>query len=276
MATRGELKRRAKSCLKRYYWWAFLACLLASTVTAGSGIMSQASVGSRVSTMGANAALLEENASSIFSGADNGWITFAMIYLISLLTLVLMAMAIGFAISLLWTAFVGNVVRVGSCRYFMENRKLHGTAGIRNLFWGFDSGKYGNVVKVMFMRWLFTMLWSFLFIIPGIIKSYEYYLVPYILLDDPGLHYTEALRISRDMMRGHKWRLFVLQWSFIGWEILGLLCCGIGLIFLAPYQEAVYAEFYADLRGEISDPEITSVPDQMPEQRICAEQAITM
>ena len=71
------------------------------------------------------------------------------------------------------------------------------------------------------------------------------------LYDEPNGIYRLNLseQISKDMMYGNKWRLFVLELSFIGWEILALLCCGMGFIFLSPYMEATFAEFYADVRG---------------------------
>ena len=197
--------------------------------------------------MGANAALLEENASSIFSGADNGWITFAMIYLISLLTLVLMAMAIGFAISLLWTAFVGNVVRVGSCRYFMENRQ--GKPPVGSIFSVFSDG-FGNMAVVSFLVNLKVMLGYCLLIVPGVIWEYRYAMVPYLLAENPSMSCSRAMELSRGMMHGEKFNFFVLELSFIGWWILTIFTFGIGALFLRPYIEATQAEFYAAMRAK--------------------------
>lgn len=266
MTTRGELKDRAKACLRNYYWWAFAACILSMILMGGdfNGLRLQWNVD--MTSLGKNAATLADGMKG-FPSVERGWDPLFLYMIMSVLCVMVPVLAISFAIRVLWTAFVGNVVWVGKCRYFMENRRFMGTAGMRNLFWGFDCGAFRNVVKVMFMRWLFIFLWSLLFVIPGIIKSYEYYLVPYILQDDPTLHYAEALQRSKNLMYGSKWRLFVLQLSFLGWELLGLLCCGVGVLFVAPYREAVYAEFYADLRdgdAPMAEPYFNPVSNMPP------------
>lgn len=260
MTTRGELKDRAKACLKHYYWWAFAACLLSSVLIGGGTGGLNIQWNQTVSSLGTDVGTLADGMKG-FPSVDRGWDPLFLYMIMNVLGKILIVIVISVAIRFLWSAFLGNVVCVGKCRYFMENRRFMGTAGMRNLFWGFDCGFFLNVVKVMFMRWLFPFLWTFVFVIPGIIKGYEYYLVPYILQDDPSIHYKDALRYSRKLMYGNKWRLFVLQWSFIGWELLGLLCCGIGTLFVTPYREAVYAEFYADLRGYAAPvPEAYSAP----------------
>ena len=92
------------------------------------------------------------------------------------------------------------------------------------------------------------MLWALLFIIPGIIKSYEYCMVPYILAENPNISSERAFELSRLMTKGEKWKIFVLDLSFIGWRILGVLCCCVGGIFLEPYYEATFAELYQVMR----------------------------
>ena len=100
----------------------------------------------------------------------------------------------------------------------------------------------------MFWREIKIFLWSLLFVIPGVIKSYEYSMVPYILAENPQMPTDRAFELSKLMTRGEKWKIFVLDLSFLGWKILGVLCCGIGGIFLAPYIEATYAELYQVMR----------------------------
>ena len=97
---------------------------------------------------------------------------------------------------------------------------------------------------------LFTFLWTLLFIIPGIIKSYSYSMTYYILRDNPGMPASEAIRCSKEMMDGHKWELFCLHFSFIGWNLLSILTCGILSIFVSPYQVQADAEFYRYLNAE--------------------------
>ena len=95
---------------------------------------------------------------------------------------------------------------------------------------------------------LFIALWSLLFVIPGIVKSYSYAMAPYIMRDNPGISATEAITRSRQMMRGNKWRLFCLHLSFIGWVLLSVLTFGILTIFVAPYMQLAVTEFYESIK----------------------------
>jgi uncharacterized membrane protein len=113
---------------------------------------------------------------------------------------------------------------------------------------------------------LYTFLWSLLFIIPGIIKSYSYAMTPYILLDRPELSATDAIKESEKMMDGHKMDLFILDLSFIGWVLLSMLTCGILVLYVEPYMMATKAAFYLELKG----------PDPVPaaeEQQIYTPEA---
>lgn len=98
----------------------------------------------------------------------------------------------------------------------------------------------------MFLRGLFTGLWSLLFVIPGIIKHYEYLMIPYILAENPGMDRQEVFAISKRMMMGQKWNVFVLDLSFIGWRLLEGITLGIvGVFYVEPYYQATMAELYA-------------------------------
>lgn len=242
MWTRAELKSRAKDCLRKYYWMAFLASLIAGLL--GGGISGGTGFKSSIKLSGGRNSQppIQYDAGPLTDSSSWG-------ALMAVIAFVVVIILVGFVIGILWNTFMCNAVRVGCCRYFMESRELGASAGLGRLFCCFSQGKYLNVVKVMFMKDLFTFLWSLLFIIPGIIKAYEYYMVPYILSENPDIDYRDALQLSRSMMDGHKFSLFVLEWSFIGWELLGILCCGIGLLFVNPYKNATYAELYAVLRG---------------------------
>ncbi len=96
---------------------------------------------------------------------------------------------------------------------------------------------------------LFIWLWSLLLIVPGIIAYYRYRLAPYLMAENPSLGIREAVNMSKELMDGHKWRLFCLDLSFIGWSILSLLTCGIGDLWLQPYVCAAFAAFYIDRTG---------------------------
>ena len=118
--------------------------------------------------------------------------------------------------------------------------------------------RYMNVVGIMFLRDLFTFLWTLVFIIPGIVKSYEYRMIPYILAENPTISRQRAFELSREMTMGHKWDMFVLDLSFLLWYLGGALLCGIGTLFVNPYPAATEAELYAVLRNNVLSQGITN------------------
>lgn len=95
---------------------------------------------------------------------------------------------------------------------------------------------------------LYVVLWSLLLIIPGIIAAISYSQTFYILADSEGMHGADALRKSREMMRGYKWKYFCLGWRFLGWFFLCILTFGIGFLWLVPYMQVSYANFYEDIK----------------------------
>lgn len=95
---------------------------------------------------------------------------------------------------------------------------------------------------------VFTFLWTLLFIIPGIVKSYAYSMAFYIRADHPEYSWRECLDESQEMMRGYKMQLFLLDLSFIGWFIVGALCCGVGTLWVMPYLRAARTNFYESIR----------------------------
>ena len=130
------------------------------------------------------------------------------------------------------------------------NETIDDKSKIGEIFSGFKSN-YLNVVKIMFLMNLKILLWLFLFIVPGFIKAYEYSMIPYLLAENPNLSADEAFSLSKQMTTGQKMDLFVLDLSFLGWIILGLICCGIGILFVLPYPEATNAEVYLILKESV-------------------------
>ena len=108
--------------------------------------------------------------------------------------------------------------------------------------------KYGRYLGGSLLVLLYTLLWTLLFIIPGIVKSYAYAMTPYVMNDHPELDADDCIHESRMMMKGYKWKLFCLDLSFIGWAILCIFTLGIGLLWLQPYIEASHAKFYEELK----------------------------
>ncbi len=121
--------------------------------------------------------------------------------------------------------------------------------------------KFVSTLLVM----LYTFLWSLLFIIPGIVKSYSYAMTPYILLDRPELSATDAIKESEKMMNGHKMDLFILDLSFIGWILLSMLTCGVLVLYVEPYMMATKSAFYLELKGPDPEPVVEEQQIYTPE-----------
>ncbi len=126
----------------------------------------------------------------------------------------------------------------------------------KDAFGGFDD--FWSAFKVQFLVGLFTFLWSLLFVIPGIVKSYSYSMSMYVLAENKGMAALDCISTSKQLMEGHKMELFVLQLSFIGWMLLVPFTLGLLLIWLAPYMNATYAAFYRELTNS-SDTVVTEV-----------------
>lgn len=241
MWVRADLKQRAKDVLAKCYWMAFLVTLIA-TIFGGSpnfrGPQLNFSFNSgdfRMDRWNWNYNELPDLATGI-AGALFGSIA---------VSLVLFFVALGVA----YVLFVAGPLETGLSRYYIDARQ--GNSDFVNLFWAFRQGRYINVVKAMGWKMLFTFLWTLLFIIPGIVKGYAYAMIPYIMAENPGMDYREAMRLSMHMTDGQKWEMFVLDLSFLGWYLLGLLACCVGSLFVNPYYFATKAELYAELKHRV-------------------------
>lgn len=142
---------------------------------------------------------------------------------------------------------LGGVLHIGYADFLLKQHDGKAT-NFRDLFSKFDL--FGTGFAQLFLRNLYTTLWSLLFIIPGIIKGYSYAMTPFILAEHPNLTASQAIDLSKDLMDGHKGALFVLDLSFIGWAILAALTLNLGHIILNPYRNAAYAAFYRQLLAE--------------------------
>ena len=117
---------------------------------------------------------------------------------------------------------------------------------------------YGHKLAGMFLYSLKIFFWTLLFFIPGIVMCFAYAMTPYILEEHPEIGAWDASTRSREMMKGHKFDLFYLYLSFIGWFLLSLLTLGIGFIWLSPYVDAAKAAFYNDLKAEQGEEAVTA------------------
>jgi uncharacterized membrane protein len=143
--------------------------------------------------------------------------------------------------------FFGGAVKLGYCR-FNKNLLDDTNPQLKDLFSRFDIFWKGFLMQLLIA--IYTLLWTLLLIIPGIIAAFSYAMTPYILEEHPEMGVNEAIQASKEMMRGNKWRLFCLGFSFIGWGILCLFTCGLGFLVLSPYIYASYAAFYYDVSGK--------------------------
>ena len=137
---------------------------------------------------------------------------------------------------------LGGPLTVGVLSVFLCLNRT-GEANIEAMLDGVKINPVANIIAYL-LQGLYLFLWSLLFVIPGIVKTYSYSMTFYILRDTPGITATEAITRSRHMMRGHKLELFSLHLSFLGWVLLSLMTCGIGFFFVFPYMQAAQAAFY--------------------------------
>ena len=216
------IKKQAWQCLQSKYFEALLVTLIVSA-TYGVGF-----------------------ASGFGGGGGNTESLGHLSHIVLIVASTVIACSMLFALAL--RIFVGAPFEVGGRRYFVN--LCGGSANFKLLGSGFKKEQYMNNVKVLLMRDIFVFLWGLLFVIPGIIKHYEYYLVSYLMAEYPQLDYKRAMELSGSMTQGHKFDIFVLQLSFIGWFLLGALCCGIGTIFVMPYYETAMAQMYLTLKQD--------------------------
>lgn len=245
---RADLKFRAKDALRKNYWAVVIVSLILLILTGsgGHGGLASNPVGNSPYSSGSYIVDGANGIRSFWSSvyfSPVQWIAAAagIVFL-----LVFIALTLGF------TLFVGNVIEVGGKRFYIEN--LYSNPGVGKIFYGFQNGGYLNIVKTMFLRDLYSTLWSLLFIVPGIIKYYEYRMVPYLLAEYPDMPSEEVFARSKEMMYGNKWDAFVLDLSFLPWLILSGLTIGIaGIFYVNPYRDATNAELYDVLAGYIQN-----------------------
>lgn len=269
MWTRAELKSKAKFSFKRNYWKSVLISLILALLvgggSSGSSISSAVSnnlIGSSDSSVtddysNDDSSLydgndfyddtydgnVEDDIDDLNSMADN---TAGMMAIGIFLIVFIMMFVVLMAVVILLDVFIFNPLEVGCKKYYLRN--LNEPAQVGNIGYAFDNN-YKNITKTMFFRDLFTVLWTLLFIIPGIVKSYEYQMIPYLLADNPQMTKEQAFEESKRMMQGQKWKAFVLDLSFIGWNILSALTLGIlGIFYVQPYMDATHAALYEALR----------------------------
>lgn len=240
MWTRAELKDRAKTVLNHNYGKMIVISLVSifanGTIGLNFNIPTESDL-EEFRRMGENGGV-NKDVLTLMLGIFTVMLAFALV-----LSLIQVAVVI----------FLSNPLRV-SINRFMLCARVRDDASLNELGYGFKYS-YGNIVKVMFLKSLYEFLWGLLFVIPGIIKSYEYYMIPYLLAENPDLTAEEAFAQSKQMMDGEKWKAFVLGLSFLGWYILSMYTCHIlAFLYVIPYQFLTFTELYAVLKQKIYGP----------------------
>lgn len=169
------------------------------------------------------------------------WPMAAVVMLIDLIVAYVINLIPG--VGSLASLLVTGALSTGVASIFIKLSRGNSTIQLSDLFNHFDGGS----IVLGLLTAIFTVLWSLLFIIPGIIMAYSYSMAYFVHLDHPEYTARQCLSESTRLMRGNKWRLFCLQFSFIGWEIIGYLCLGIGILWISAWSTAATAEFYNDL-----------------------------
>ena len=223
-----ELRAKAWESLRGKYWMAFLVAIVLGALGAVGGGMITCS----------------QDILDIVNVVDLSAVDHTVLLGAAVLTVAALLITV---IGLLLSIFIGGAAKVGLCNYFIKNTDSR--PSFKDAFSGFKV-KYSRNIGTLLLVAIKVFLWTLLLVIPGIIKTYEYAIIPYILADEPAISSGDAFRKARELMKGNKWRLFKLEFSFIGWFALSFFTLGIGAFFLLPYVEAAKAEFYVELKNK--------------------------
>lgn len=224
-----KIKERAKDVLKGTYWKRLGVAIICSLLT-----------GSFAITMKLNSGEMPDLDTLLHSEWYGPYIMHELLPAMSAATVI--AGLAGIAIRL----FVSRPVQIGEARF--DTLCSYGVMDFKEVFTPFKAGHLVDNAVAMLLRDIKVVLWSLLFIIPGICKSYEYFMIPYILAENPAVNEKRAFEISRNTTYGEKGTMFRLDLSFIGWYLLGIMGLGIGILFVIPYHRAARAELYGALR----------------------------
>lgn len=257
--SRKELKQVAKGALPGNYWKTIFISFALLVFNQGT-------------TFSAAQSTITEIPGTISSISDNlNRSTRVNIRVVVILVVLTFGLTLAFAfVKVLAAVFLKNPMEIGAGRFLLrtnehvwrmrevdetglakedvEREEIENKGEIMDLLYYFDHG-YMNVIKTEFIGDVYIFLWSLLLVIPGIIKSYEYRMVPFILAESPTMETREVLELSRNIMYGNKWQAFLLDMSFIPWHILGVVTLGIGeILYVNPYTNLTDACLYRKLK----------------------------
>lgn len=260
MWTRRELKERARYALRQNYWKILLVSLLMSLLV-GGGFASFGGGGStdtlqekieeldtrNLDADGAYSIDTKEKRMEKRIEQLDKFVDEDLPFLIIALILFMLIFFIIFVLIVLVQTFLINPFTVGAKRFLSHS--IVQKAEVKEIVYAYDHS-YKNIVKVLFLKDMYTFLWTLLFIIPGIVKRYEYQMIPYLLGEHPEMSSEAAFATSKRLMQGNKWKAFVLDLSFIGWFILSAFTAGLlSVFYVTPYQYLTEAALYRELMG---------------------------
>lgn len=155
--------------------------------------------------------------------------------------------------------FLGPPLLIGFTMFYMDVWRGRNPP-FETLFWGFR--QYAQALVAMLWMYLFTLLWSLLFIIPGIIKGLAYSMTPYLVADYPDLDARKALKISMAITKGRLPEIFVMGLSFLGWLILSGLTFGIlQFVYVGPYMQVSFAGLYESFMADAFERRVITEAD---------------
>ncbi len=276
MWNRKQLKDRAKKVVHKNYWTAMVVCFLIALLTGefGTSIIGiwQSKDSIKPNYMIEHKRATEESQSKIKVVLNETQIkiikeieanlnsaTKAQEYIFKIWdaitsfhineTQIAIVLCIEAILSFAFTVFVADPLIVGGKRYFLKAREKNNTKiGVIGEI--FQKDHWFNVVIIMFLRNIYNALW-YLTIIGGVIKTYEYKMIPYLLAENPKIKRKEAFMLSKQMMKQNKWKAFILDISFLGWNILSVLTFGLlSILYVNPYNSATIAELYSVLKQQ--------------------------
>ena len=235
----SDFRSIARDALKGRWGIAVIAGLLASLLGAIGATGPQVKL--NITDNGASINFMFGN-QQVYSSVG-GWVPELNAFIVGgAIYMIVLALAMAAVLFVL-----GSVISLGYSRFNLELVDRQNEAQIGTLFGYFPHWKKAAIAKLL--QSVYVVLWSLLLIIPGIMASYSYAMTDYILAEHPDMTASEAIERSKEMMSGNRFRLFCLEFSYIGWSILCGFTMGIGYLWLRPYKQAAIAAFYREVSG---------------------------
>ncbi|MBR5464306.1 MAG: DUF975 family protein [Alistipes sp.] len=150
--------------------------------------------------------------------------------------------------SILVSIAIGFPLQLGFYKTFLTAVRTDNKPQVKELFSGLTRRYHRSAMGTLLLMNIYTLLWTLLLIVPGIIKSIEYAMTYYVIADEPELGCNEAIEKSMRLMKGHRWQFFKMWLGMFGWLLLGAITLGVAYLWIIPYYQAVFAKFYEEVK----------------------------